>query len=231
LLRAFDDGKPGVATWSTARTGVGPLPRVEAEKGGAKAHVDPVERDASKSSRLPSPQRLLRDLQQSSAATKKISALVVAAALLVCVGTLVARSVAKRFVPGSVRSAAAVPVRATAPVEPRAAMQAPPEPPNSTLTNGSPLLAEATAPEPSTGRTPAGEVARGKPFHDKQPTARDNSVSNEGTLARQAVDALLAGDRPRALLYYRELSRKAPDRRVYREAVRLLAPSAPTTPQ
>jgi hypothetical protein len=51
------------------------------------------------------------------------------------------------------------------------------------------------------------------------------------TLARQAVDALLAGDRVRALRHYRELAQSAPERGVYREAVRRLDPSASAAPR
>lgn len=48
-------------------------------------------------------------------------------------------------------------------------------------------------------------------------------VNAESTLARQAVDAVLAGDHARALQLYRELSRRAPQSEVYREATRILS--------
>jgi hypothetical protein len=57
----------------------------------------------------------------------------------------------------------------------------------------------------------------------------------DSTFARQAVDAVLAGDRARALHLYRELARRAPQRELYREATRILsreaAPSSKTPGQ
>jgi hypothetical protein len=67
----------------------------------------------------------------------------------------------------------------------------------------------------------------GAPSRDRVVPVREGAAPAGATLARQAVDALIAGDRASALLHYQELSRTAPEREVYRAAVRLLAPSAP----
>jgi hypothetical protein len=84
-------------------------------------------------------------------------------------------------------------------------------------------LAEA---HPIDGKSVEGKSVEGKPLRDEPAAAPDSNGLNGVTLARQAVDALLTGDRAKALLHYRELSRRAPEHDVYREAVRRLSPSA-----
>jgi hypothetical protein len=68
-----------------------------------------------------------------------------------------------------------------------------------------------------------------EPGRDRPSTLADGSSSPRVTLARRAVDALLAGDRATALLHYRELSRSNPGHDAYREAVRMLDPSGSTS--
>jgi hypothetical protein len=226
LLRAFDHGKPGASRWSTVKTVVAPRPPVEEAEGAANEPVAPVERGQPTSARLPARQRIHRAPRQPSAATQRISALVVAAALVVCSGTFLARNMVAEPDPGSVSAAAALPVPTEAQAEPLPALEAPTDPANSELIPPSPALAQPTARQPSTTLTHASKQA-----HGAAATPPDSSASGQVTLARQAVDALLAGDRPRALLHYKDLTRTAPDREVYREAVRLLAPAASDTPQ
>jgi hypothetical protein len=215
-----------MAAWSTAKTVMAPLVPVEVPEEGAQADGDRAKRGNPRSSRLPSARQLLTGLRPSSAATKKLAALVVAAAVMVCSGTLVARRIAEGVGAPDVNSAAAVPVPTRAPVAPHAVVEAPVEAAIAAPSNASPPLVEAQVPGPSPKRARAPKVA-----HVKLAMAHDSSGSNGVTLARQAVDALIAGDRPKALEHYRELSRSAPDREVYREAVRLLARSASGTPQ
>jgi hypothetical protein len=181
--------------------------------------------------------QLLERLRQSSGASKKLLAFAVASAVVVSLGTLVGGNLAKGVVPART-SKPAVATSATTQVEANAAVPAPatppePEPPSSTP-------AEVTSAEPTSERAPTititdpepsrSEPSPAEPSRDRPSAAPDGKTSHEVTLARQAVDALLAGDRPKALQHYRELSRKAPDRDAYREAVRLLS-AATASPQ
>jgi hypothetical protein len=146
-------------------------------------------------------------------------------AVVASASTLVPRSVLEKVIAGGAASAAAVPARAAPPVETRAPVEAPSPPPADAMPSA------AVPPEPFAQRTPRIRVAPSPPLGDKPANASSGGGSSEATLARQAVDALLAGDRSAALQHYRELSRTAPDRRVYREAVRLLSPSTSSSPQ
>jgi hypothetical protein len=85
----------------------------------------------------------------------------------------------------------------------------------------------ATVPAPTaTERAPASSVP---PRAARRSASLDVGATHEHTLARQAVDALLGGDRAKALEHYQDLSRRAPENLVYREAVRLLTAAAPET--
>jgi hypothetical protein len=107
-----------------------------------------------------------------------------------------------------------------------------------------------SSPEPQLHSALPNETAPGSlpgaaalPALDAEPTTSPSKRSSpsasesdaESPLARQAVDAMLAGDRTRALLLYRELSRRAPQSEVFREATRILsrvaAPSSQKQPQ
>ena len=77
------------------------------------------------------------------------------------------------------------------------------------------------------GDAPATDNAEtSTPDEAKWGTRRSPQITtptNVESLARQAVDAVLAGDHARALRLYRELSRRAPESEVYREATRILS--------
>jgi hypothetical protein len=224
LLRAFDDGRARVTSWASAKTVNTPLAEIAeaaasvAEGQAGKAPAGPVERGEPKTP--PSPPGWFARLARPSTWMKKVAALVVALAVVVSAGTLLGRGVAKRARPKPSPTAAA-PARpaATGATAAKKATEPPATP----------------APEPPTARAPAVALvaeaaAPAEEIRAPRPTPADNDPSHETTLARQAVDALLAGDRPTALRHYRELSRKEPGRGAYREAVRLLAASASTTP-
>lgn len=95
----------------------------------------------------------------------------------------------------------------------------PSAPPSATLSGGLPATAAS--------QTLDAEPAASSSNRSLPPKSATDAQS---TLARQAVDAVLAGDRARALDLYRELSRRAPQSEVYREATRILSrAAAPST--
>lgn len=210
LLRAFDDVRARVTSWATAKTITAPVAEVaqavaDAERTAAKARTGTL--DAG----TPEPRRrslgLLARLRLSSPATRRLSVLLLAMTAVVSGGSFVGRTLAKKRAVGSSASAAAAP--------------APPA-----------RVAPAEVPPAEVPRAeaPRIEVVNDQPARDNPAATLDSSAPHEATLARRAVDALLAGDRAKALRHYRELSRKEPERRAYREAVRLLAPAPSDTP-
>jgi hypothetical protein len=210
LLCAFDDARRRATTWSTAKTISAPMSEVAEGQGSAKASVR-ASAVAEPKARSAGAKRLLGRLRLSAAAGKKIVALVAASATVVGLGTLVGGNIAKRVAPPT--SSSKVEATASAPSTARA--------PAATIAAATPIAAPA---EPLPAEPSPAEPLPAEP-HERPATAPDGNASHDVTLARQAVDALLAGDRPRALEHYRELSRRAPDRDAYREAVRLLSAS------
>lgn len=94
-------------------------------------------------------------------------------------------------------------------------------------------LSTATAPSGERGERRVPALAERRELDSDQTTSLGGVSSQsaretdaEPMLARRAVDAVLAGDRGRALDLYRELSRRTPQSEVYREATRILARSA-----
>jgi hypothetical protein len=132
-------------------------------------------------------QRVLAEVRRTAVA-KKIAAVGVVAAAGVVAAVVVASST---LMPGRVpreevasRSSVTAPAAERAPAPPRAHIEppvpvgmpeAPPEPPNSTPTDGTPLpIPEETLPEPSSRRAPASKVGQGKPIHDRALPTRPN---------------------------------------------------------
>ncbi len=68
------------------------------------------------------------------------------------------------------------------------------------------------------------QVAESDPKQLLAPTPAEPlpSLPKGTTMERAAADALVAGDYPRALGFYRELSRRQPEHAAYREATRIL---------
>lgn len=224
LLRAFDDMRARVTTWATAKTIAAPVAEIAEAlaDAGRKAARAPTETpDAGQiESRAASPGLLAR-LFQPAPATRKLSVLLLAMTAVVSGGSFVGRSVARRGIIGS--TSAAAPRPPVAPIRPSAARL---EAPAATVAAGA-------APSPPVAVAPvAAAPVAAAPAEVHAPRAAELGVStpdgrpHELTLARRAVDALLAGDHATALQHYRELSRIEPERRAYREAVRLLAAAA-----
>lgn len=212
LLRAYDQQRRRPANWTTAKTIDSSLTPFAMPNGiGSRAvgQDEPVR--TAPESRPASPQRPLSRLRPSRVATKKILAVFVAAAVLVALGTVAGQTIAK-----------VVSDRASSVVASNVAAS------NVTASNVAASSAETTQASPDgTPRTFDDPVEHATPSRHLAAAAPRISAPSGGTLARQAVDALLAGDRARALLLYRELSRKAPAREDYRKAVRLLTPPPP----
>jgi hypothetical protein len=227
LLRAFDDVRARVTTWATAKTITAPVAEVaqaaaDAERKAAKARTGALD-----AGRLEPRRRSLGPLsrlRRSSPATRKLSVLLLAMTAVVSGGSFVGRTLAKkRVVGGSVSAAPAAP-GPPARVEPSAAPLPQPAPRIEVATAAVATVEAASAEAPPAG-VPVLEVAPAEVARDNTAATPDSTAPHERTLARRAVDALIAGDRATALQHYRELSRKEPERRAYREAVRLLAPA------
>jgi hypothetical protein len=210
LLRAFDDVRARVTTWATAKTITAPVAEVaqavaDADRKAADARAEKV------GAAGPAPPRpslgLLSRLRRLP--TRKLSMLLLAMTVVVSGGSFVGRTVARKRAIASRASVAAAPRPPAEPAQPSAA----PPPPPAAPVEVAPV--EASHPPPAPAHLAA---------------TPDGSAPHEATLARRAVDALLAGDRATALRHYRELSRREPGRRAYREAVRLLALAPSDTP-
>jgi hypothetical protein len=191
----------------------------DAERRAAKAQGAPL--DAGGLERPGPALGLLSRLRQSLPTTRKISMLLLAMTVVVSGGSLVGRIIAKRGIVGrSVSAARTAPSQPAAGVKPSAA----PLPPPIAAVEVAP--AEATAAENA-----AAEPSPAPPVRAALPATPASKAPHSLTLARRAVDALLAGDRATALRHYRELSLEEPERRAYREAVRLLASAPSATPR
>jgi hypothetical protein len=207
-----------VTTWATARTIAAPVAEVaqavaDADRKAAKAQTGTVGTSEPRS-RRPS-LGLLSRLRESSPATKKLSMLLLAMTAVVSGGGFAGRTIARKGIIGGSASAAAPAPSRAARVEPQPAPLPPP----------APASVEMPAAE-----APGAGVIHAPPAQDKPIATPESSPPHAATLARRAVDALLAGDRATALRHYRELSLEEPERRAYREAVRLLVPAPPETP-
>ena len=207
LLRAFDDARAREPTWATATTLSAPRSQLEARERAAKAQGE-APGDTAQPARSTASGGALRDLRGSPLVTK---ALVAAVTAIVCSGALATRGMWTRSSAQAARRGSAIATAvAPAPAPLRAAPAATVSAPPARAAHVEPIVNASTAPAvPETADVAPGEL----------------------TLARRAVDAVLSGDRSRAREYYQQLSRQAPDREVYREALRLLAPSKPETPQ
>jgi hypothetical protein len=233
LLRAFEDGLTRTPTWSTAQTLNAPLPRAEngqsarapnSARATATAAVSQTARGEAKAlpvaDRQLSARQLFRQLSEAVAAAPRISVVLAGGAVVLCLGSFVGRGLGRRVVVATASAHAVTPLASTASVA-----SARPEPERT--------QPDRPLPEPPMQDLRTRESSRrdalASPRHPL-PLALSSSAPHELTLARQAVDALLAGDRPRALQLYGELARRSPDRDAYREAVRLLSPPAESAP-
>jgi hypothetical protein len=228
LLRAFDDVRARVSTWATASTITAPVAEVAAAVADAERRAAKAPGGTPETGGLdPAPPALglLSRLRQSSPATRKLSMLLLVMTAVVSGGSFVGRTIARKGIGGgSMSTASAAPSQPAAGVSPSAAPQRPPAAP------------VEVAPEEAPAEEAPAEVAPAVPMpappaRGARAVAPDSPAPRSVTLARRAVDALLAGDRATALRHYRALSLEEPERRVYREAVRLLASAPPDAPR
>lgn len=220
LLRAFDDVRARVSSWATASTIAAPVAEVAAAVADAERRATKAQSAALDTGELEPAgpaHRLLSRLRQSSPATKKISMLLLAMTVVVSGGSFVGRTIAKRGIIGRSASAAK-----PAPSQPAAGVKPP---------SAAPLPPPVTAVEVAPAEAAPAEPSPAPPARAALLATPDSKAPHSLTLARRAVDALLAGDRATALRHYRELSLEEPERRAYREAVRLLASAPSTTPR
>jgi hypothetical protein len=229
LLRAFDDVRARVSSWATASTITAPVAEVAAAVADAqrRATKEPsAALDAGGLEPAGPALGLLSRLRQSSPSTKKISMLLLAMTLVVSGGSLLGRTIAQQGIVGSRASAArAAPSQLAAGVKPSAAPLPPPAAPVELA------RAEEAPAEVAPVQVAAAEPMPAAPVRAALPATPGSKAPHAVTLARRAVDALLAGDRATALRHYRELSLEEPERRAYREAVRLLASAPSATPR
>jgi hypothetical protein len=220
LLRAFDDVRARVSSWATASTITAPVAEVAAAVADAERRATKAPNATLDAGQLEPPRPalgLLSRLRQSSPATRKLSMLLLAMTVVVSGGSFVGRTLAKKGIVGS-----SVSVARAAPSQPAAGVKpSTPLPPPGEL-----APAEAAPPEVASA-----EAMPAPPARAALPATPDGKAQHSVTLARRAVDALLAGDRATALRHYRELSLEEPERRAYREAVRLLASAPSATPR
>jgi hypothetical protein len=225
LLRAFDDVRARVSSWATASTITAPVAEVAAAVADAERRATKAQSATLDAGPLEPPGPalgLLSRLRQSSPATRKISMLLLAMTVVVSGGSFVGRTIAKRGIVGS-----GVSVARAAPSQPAAGVKpSTPLPPPAEL-----APAEAAPPEVASVEVAPAEAMPAPRARDALPATPDSKAQHSVTLARQAVDALLAGDRATALRHYRQLSLEEPERRAYREAVRLLASAPSATPR
>jgi hypothetical protein len=234
LLRAFDDVRARVSSWATASTITAPVAEVaaavaDAERRAAKAQSAPL--DAGGLEPAGPALGLLSRLRQASPATKKLAMLLLAMTIVVSGGSFVGRTIAKRGILGSSVSAArAAPSQLAAGVKPSAASLPPPVAPVE-VASAEVAPAEVAPAEVAPAEVAPADPMPAPPARGALPATPDSKAPHSVTLARRAVDALLAGDRATALRHYRELSLEEPERRAYREAVRRLASAPSATPR
>ncbi|HTV21983.1 MAG TPA: hypothetical protein VMG12_25010, partial [Polyangiaceae bacterium] len=210
LLRAFDGARASANTWSTAKTVNAPLPQVaEVEARAAASDVTKAwgKTAPRRTPKMPSgapaqaganpgsgvlPQ-LVASLKLSSP-TRKISLVMLALTAVLSSGSFVGRAVAKK---AGLRDVVSAAVAAPAKLAAAAKADAPRK-------SGAP--ASAVVPT-SAAVAPATPVPAAVPRSAPAAAAPKGSASDV-TLARRAVDAVIAGDRARALALYRELSRQ-----------------------
>jgi hypothetical protein len=239
LLRAFDDVRARVSSWATASTITAPVAEVaaavaDAERRAARAHDGTL--DAAELEPPRPALGVLSRLRQSSPATRKISLLLLAMTVVISGGSFVGRTIAKKRIAGSSVSAAkAAPSQPPATIKAGAAPLPPPAPPVEVAPAEEAPAEEAPA-DVTAAEVAAAEVAAAKPMpavpaRGALPATPDDRSPHSVTLARRAVDALLAGDRATALRHYRALSLEEPEQRAYREAARLLTSAPPDAPR
>jgi hypothetical protein len=247
------------ATAQTLSAPVAELARAVADADRAPARAQTAI-DAAKGSRPPRASLGLLARLRSLPTARKLSLVVLAMTVVVSGGSLLGRSVAQTAQATAGKTAVAqttaretsaaqtsaaqtaapkktAPQTTAAPTRPSAADRAPAVP-AAGLASAAPVDAAPSESEVAAAAAPVGAApSEGEVSAAAVPSSAErgsppnpSSAPGSATRARRAVDALLAGDRVAALQLYRELSREEPGRRVYHEAVRLLAQPAPAAP-
>lgn len=230
-LRAFDDVRARVTAWATAQTLTAPVAEVAqavAKADQAAAKVQTALEAGEARPRCASLGLLAR--LRALPPARKLCLVVLAMTAVVSGGSLAGRSIAQTRV---AKTAAAKPAAARPAVSSSAA--AAPEPSAAVRPAAVVPVTDARV---EAARVESAPAERETPAAAATPVASPKAASladppsaaSSATLSRRAVDALLAGDRAAALPLYRQLARAEPERRVYREAVRLLAQPVAETP-